>query len=400
MTTAIKTIRETAADILETYAKGDSSSKNNCGHDAGPMVLTAACFAAGVVPKASAQEAVLRWLNDLPENIRDAGAFGGLGGFRAGMRAASQVDDRLKSLNNVVTAQTGRLIAQFRWRWENVAWRDYDLFFGPAGLLLAGVADVSESAVCAPAAYHLELLSEDLRLEGLRAGPDISPLSAFNIGRINTGMGHGVTGVVAALRHAMVTFNDGESYRPALERACTWLAKQSYVDERGLITWPPVGLDGGNQWWTGIDRRQAWCYGTPGVAWTLWSAGQSLDDSYFHDLGKAAMLSFCELFDEDLYIDKAENVRKGLDPLGEALGICHGAAGTLAVADAFARHAGLREAEDLRQYLTEYLLIRIQEVRELGLTDMTMLTGAGGIMSVLLTAHGGIRSWLSHIALQ
>jgi len=93
-------------------------------------------------------------------------------------------------------------------------------------------------------------------------------------------------------------------------------------------------------------------------------------------------------------------VRPDKDPVGEALGICHGASGTLAVADAFARHAELREAEDLRRYLVEYLMNRIQEVRALGLTDMTMLTGAGGIMSVLLTVHSGERNWLSLIALQ
>jgi hypothetical protein len=43
---------------------------------------------------------------------------------------------------------------------------------------------------------------------------------------------------------------------------------------------------------------------------------------------------------------------------------------------------------------------RIHEIDDLAQSDMTILTGASGVISVLLTAKGGDRDWLSQIALR
>jgi len=277
------------------------------------------------------------------------------------------------------------------WRTSLVAWRDYDLFNGPTGLVLAGAASGNATAPFARAARHLALLCDDPRLERLRAGTEIDPRSAFNIGRINTGMAHGVTGVAAALRHAVETFEDGDDYRPALRRACDWLVQEVYLADCGLITWSPVGHEGDSPSFA-VDDPQAWCYGTPGVAWTLWDAGRVLDDSSLQMLGEEAMRSFCAVFDDERFVARPD--------VGEALSICHGAAGTLAVADAFARHADLGDAASLRDHLDGYLMDRIDDILNLARVDMTILTGAGGIMSVLVTARGGPRDWLPQLALR
>jgi hypothetical protein len=204
-------------------------------------------------------------------------------------------------------------------------------------------------------------------------------------------MGHGVTGVASALRHAVETFEDGGDYRPALRRACDWLVEEAYLADRDFITWPPVGRDGARA--SGVaDRRQAWCYGTPGVAWTLWDAGRVLGDASLQVLGEEAMRSFCRVFDADYNFH--------IRDVTEELAICHGAAGTLAVADAFARHAALREAAELRDDLEQYLLDRADQIADLARTDMTVLSGAGGIVSVMMSVHGAARSWLCQIALR
>ncbi len=104
------------------------------------------------------------------------------------------------------------------------------------------------------------------------------------------------------------------------------------------------------------------------------------------------MRSFCRVFDIDYSFH--------IYDITEELAICHGAAGTLAVADAFARYAALREAADLRDELYQYLLDRVDQIADLARIDMTMLNGAGGIVSVMLSVHGGARSWLCQIALR
>lgn len=388
---AIDVIGRLANDILERYATVSGRSRSIYGHDSGPMVLTNVAHSVGAVPEDLLQLIAWRWFDDLPDSIESLGSFGGLGGFIAGVRALIAIDNEFSRVADDLIDQTRRVLAGVQWRTSAVAWVDYDLFRGPAGLMLAGASSTYPTEAFVPAARHLARLCDDPGLEGLRAGTEISPRSAFNIGRINTGMGHGVTGVASALRHTVETLEDGSDYRPALRRACDWLVEEAYLADRDFITWPPVGRDGARA--SGVaDRRQAWCYGTPGVAWTLWDAGRVLGDASLQVLGEEAMRSFCRVFDADFNFH--------IHDITEELAICHGAAGTLAVADAFARYAALREAAELRDELDQYLLARVDQIADIAKTDMTMLSGAAGIVSVMLSVHGGARSWLCQIALR
>lgn len=380
-----------AVTVAALAAYADPGSPNRCGHDPGPMVLAALATAAGVAPTELALRAVGRWLAELPDQVRAVGAFGGLGGFLAGVRAAGSVCPRLSGLAGSLLARTPGWLAGVGWRTSRVAWRDYDLFNGPAGLVLAGITRDTSGAPFVRALRHLSTLCDQPGLARLRAGTEIDPRSAFNLGRINTGLGHGVAGVAAALRHAVVSCPDGAGYRPALARACGWLAREAFIDARGLITWPPAGREGAGGPGE-VYQRQAWCYGAPGVAWTLWDAGVALADPDLRELAEEAMRLFCRRFDPDRYLDPADG--------DGTLAVCHGAAGTLAVVDAFIRHAGLAEAGPLRAELRSYLAERTSQVTALAERDVTMLNGAGGILSVLLTVHGGERGWLPLLALR
>jgi hypothetical protein len=243
-----------------------------------------------------------------------------------------------------------------------------------------------------PAVQHLVAMCESPGLEAFRAGEEIDPRSSFNVGRINTGLGHGLAGVASALHHAANVLGEEHRCLPALERVCDWLEQETIVvGARELITWPPVGAEGQPPM-VGADRPQAWCYGTPGVAWTLWDAAGTLEDATKRTLAYDAMRSFCRVFHEELHVDAGSP--------SEALSICHGVAGMLAVADAFSRHASLPEAERLRAHLTGLLLDRDDDIRLLAATDMTILSGAGGILSVLVTSIGGDRRWLPQVALR
>jgi hypothetical protein len=384
-------IMSLATDVLIAYADADAGASNGCGHDSGPIVLAALTYAVDPSADGLTQRVIARWLRELPGEIRAVGAFGGLGGFMAGIRAGSVVHPDLAPITDLLTAEMDRLVTDLGWRTSSVAWRDYDLFNGPAGLLLGG-ASSGRTAPFRPAARHLAQLCEDASLEALRAGTDIDPRSVFNVGRINTSMGHGVAGVASALRHAVEYLDGGDEYRPALTRACAWLVDQAYLAENDFITWPPIGRDGATPS-RFADTRQAWCYGTPGVAWTLWDAGRVLADSSLQLLAEEAMRSFCRVFDVEVHIDQGD--------VGQALGMCHGAAGTLAVAEMFAQYANVGEAHELREHLAQYLVNRVEEISELALVDMTILTGATGILAEMMTsAGGGQRGWMTQFALR
>jgi hypothetical protein len=61
------------------------------------------------------------------------------------------------------------------------------------------------------------------------------------------------------------------------------------------------------------------------------------------------------------------------DPGGQ-LWFCHGPAGVLAIADAFALHTGLEPAARLADHLCRFLLERSSDLTDRAATDLTMLS--------------------------
>jgi hypothetical protein len=121
------------------------------------------------------------------------------------------------------------------------------------------------------------------------------------------------------------------------------------------------------------------------VAWTLWDAGRVLDDPRLRRRATRAMESYC-----------IGLLRPELPPAID-LTFRTGAAGTLAVADAFARHAELPDARELRDRIAEQLIDRLDDVRE---GDPLLLDGACGVLAALLTAAGADRRWLTPYGLR
>ncbi|MFC0539958.1 lanthionine synthetase LanC family protein [Kutzneria chonburiensis] len=159
----------------------------------------------------------------------------------------------------------------------------------------------------------------------------------------DTGLAHGAAGVLLV------------SLQPEL---ISWLLKQSFVDQ----------------------QRQGWCYGIPGIAWALWTAGARTE-------AVRLVRILCQTFDPELnlYGEPADR-----------LGICHGAAGVLLIADAFARE-GVSGAKVLSDLMQTYLVERLDLVAGL---DDTLLRGGSGVLAALLTVRGADRRWLRCLGLR
>ena len=363
------------------------------------------------------------WLAGLRDGPACGGLFGGgLAGRAVGLAYAAGADPRLRGLAARQRAALLDWIRTSPWRANRVGWSDYDLMTGPAGVLLglASLPPADLSGLAAPGPVDLpgpppadpadpsgspgpsglpeppglgepagiRSLARHLGAlvgvaDRLRVRRHAGDGRAAQLGHVDYGLAHGLAGVVAALT-AAGRLLPGEPPAP-LRHAAHRLSEASYVDSRRVLTWPPSTAGRPEP-----ARRQAWCYGTPGVAWAIWDAGQLLGDPELTGVGAAAMASLCAAWDDDRYLYG--------DQPADRLGICHGLAGVLAIADAFARHAGHEPAARLRAHL----LGRTDagSIVDLGRADLTMLTGAAGVLAVLATVDGGQRGWLPLLGLR
>ncbi|MDN5747706.1 MAG: hypothetical protein L0H64_04205 [Pseudonocardia sp.] len=374
--------------VLDEY--GRSTRRSDGGIDAGPAVLAGLCTILGPAPTVEVGLAALRrWLQHSSSGAGHPALCGGMAGILLGATTAQAVDPSLGALRDLVrTALTDATTARL-WRTTPLAWRDYDVVSGPSGVVLALAAD--GQGPVGPAARHLVSLCTDNLLSGLRFGDGLGdPRVQWGLGQVNTGLAHGVAGVAAALTAALSAGADPE-FRQALRRVCDWLVDQAGTDRYGIVTWPPAG-GSGHRSSDEPSRRQAWCYGTPGISWMLHEAGEVLDAPELRACAATAFASYCAAFDPDFHLDTA--------PVSSRLGVCHGAAGVLAIADAFALHAGEARASALGAELEALLLAHSDDVIALAASDMSLLTGAAGVLAVLLSRTSPTRTWMRAIALR
>ncbi|NSC21090.1 hypothetical protein FM076_07665 [Streptomyces albus subsp. chlorinus] len=240
-------------------------------------------------------------------------------------------------------------------------------------------------------ALRLAALCDDAELPGLRTYYPGHPLLGWLHRRINTGMGHGVAGVTSALSAAVRQLGPRSELATALRNTCRWLMSESFEDARDIRTWSGCGLDGASRP-PGAHARQAWCYGTPGVAWALWDAADALGDPDVAEWAAAAFTSFTAGFHEGFHLFG--------DHPGDRLGLCHGAAGVLVVADALRLHGGVPAAAVLRERLLAHLVAHENELWDLAGRRCGLLGGAAGALAALLTVTGGNRSWLPCLGLR
>ncbi|MGW5020956.1 lanthionine synthetase LanC family protein [Streptomyces cacaoi] len=363
--------------------------------------VLAGLLAAGGPPAAhgTAARAAGLWARTAGRGRRHPGLYdGGFTGTWFGLRQAAALHPEL---GPVVERLRGRLPvdrAPAAERYGAVTFPDYDLILGPAGLLLTLAADEA----CAPREPEplvraLSALCDDPALPGLRAHHPGSALLGWLDGRVDTGMGHGAAGVAVALAAGVRRLRAaGEGAVPpqalvALAHLAGWLRAEAYEDARSVRTWDGAGPREGAPA-PGARARQGWCYGTPGVAWALWETADVLGDAELAGWACEAFSTLAAAFDPDFHLPG--------DHPGDRLGVCHGAAGVLLVADAFHRHAGVPAAGRLRLRMLSHLAVHEDAIRSLAGERTGVLTGAAGVLAAVLTATGGDRGWLSCLGLR
>ena len=215
---------------------------------------------------------------------------------------------------------------------------------------------------------------------------DEDQMRQYPQGNLNCGLAHGIPGPLAALSLAWAAGQQADRVRAAIEHLADWLVSNAGRDQDGP-RWPAVIPTEayGNREWLDSPRavtRDAWCYGSPGVARALYLAATALDRDDWRQFAIKAMAA--------VYIRPA--AERGIDsPI-----FCHGVAGLLQISLRFVYDTGLSMFGRAAADLTDQLLAAIDPARPMAVANIEpggnlvdqpgLFDGATGVCLTLLAA--------------
>jgi lantibiotic modifying enzyme len=145
-------------------------------------------------------------------------------------------------------------------------------------------------------------------------------------GNLNLGLAHGIPGPLALMALAYKEGVELPGLRESIQHIAGFIA-DSRIDGPYGVDWPtaiPLQADGTWNVASAFERsRTAWCYGSPGVARSVWIAGDALGDGSLKALAVEAMEAVLRRPIPERMIDSPT--------------LCHGVSGLLAIVLRFAR---------------------------------------------------------------
>jgi len=323
-----------------------------------------------------------------------AGTFNSPGGLAASLIIGSQYLPDPDSQQTITTRAARWLSARaldltrrhqehLRAGGVSTPWLMYDAINGLAGIgrvLLAAFTsghDMTEPGLLA----SLETLTTMIGTRhGNRPGwwlpaNEHPPAMAVHLsGAATTGMAHGIAGPLALLATAHTAGWSVARQRTAIQEAAQWLLRWH---TNTTLRWPPYV--------TGDDldsdtaapragRRDAWCYGAPGIGRALTLAGRALADPRLAEAGDTAIASL------------AERPAELWDVEGPTL--CHGHAGVLQSAANSQGNTADRAATAVTGAFNPRLAFAFQHLENGSAADEPgLLTGSAGV-ALALADHG------------
>jgi hypothetical protein len=208
----------------------------------------------------------------------------------------------------------------------------------------------------------------------------------YPFGNLNLGLAHGAPGVLAGLSLAALAGHRTGRLEAAMRRLANCIVEYAGGPPEAP-RWPTVvalrpaadrllPMPGCDQ------SRDAWCYGTPGVARALYLAGTALEESAWQEMAVAAMAGALARPVAERAIDSPT--------------FCHGVAGLLQITLRFAHDTGAPSFDRAATDLTDQILGAIDPDRPMAVANLEpgdnpvdqpgLLDGATGVCLVLLSA--------------
>ncbi|MCM3476816.1 lanthionine synthetase C family protein [Caldibacillus thermoamylovorans] len=273
---------------------------------------------------------------------------------------------------------------------------DYDAISGVAGI--AGYCllfpEEMKKTITLILKYIIDL-SQDKEMEDLRIpGWYILPEHAFSerekrnwpSGFINIGLSHGIPALLIILCNAKKLNIYTGGLDECIQKIADFLIKFQIKDEIGVYWGTHVSLE---EYYQGTvlnkNTRDAWCYGTPGVAYSLLIAGKTLNNQTYIDCAIRGM----ELASKRLY-----------DIFSPSF--CHGLAGVAYICNRFYeetnisdfRQTALTLANDIMKYYNKEYPFGFKNIEgsEKGkeyYDYVGLIDGTAGILLTLLAIQNG-----------
>jgi lantibiotic modifying enzyme len=318
-----------------------------------------------------------------------AGLFSGLSGL--GFAALSLSGEGrhyrglLKAIDDVLLPRARALADRISGRESGCSVHDFDLISGLTGVgtYLLSRRAAARSATLRRVLTSLVHLARDRDPPAWHTPPHLLQeeiRQRYPRGNLNCGLAHGIPGPLALFALAELNGVHVEGTADSIDRIASWLADHRLDDAWG-VNWPtavPIEPNGAGSG----PSRAAWCYGNPGIARSLWLAGQVRNRAAYRELAIAAM--------ESVY-RRPPSARRIDSPT-----FCHGVAGLLQITLRFAHDTGLPLFRDAAANLAEQLfaahepdsLLGYRTVEADGRTvdQVGLLDGAAGVALVLLAA--------------
>jgi len=253
---------------------------------------------------------------------------------------------------------------------EGVASSDFDIVSGAAGILAYLVsieqADPTIQRAIAHLLAYLLWLGEPGQPPGQERWyipPALLPGELHRQlaprGNFNYGLSHGIPGPLAALSLTWLAGYRSPGLRETIAYLADWVAEHRIEREWG-IDWPDsVPLESATtarDWQQLPPTRSAWCYGSPGVARSLWLAGCTLESGTLRRLGEKAI--------------EAALRRPVRDRAIPAPTLCHGVAGLLHICLRFAHECASELVKAQIPVLVEQILATFDPSFPLGFRDI------------------------------
>ncbi|MBS0649054.1 MAG: lanthionine synthetase C family protein [Verrucomicrobia bacterium] len=217
----------------------------------------------------------------------------------------------------------------------------------------------------------------------------------FPRGNFNLGLAHGMTGILAFLAMAHLGGIRLSGQVEAMERMALWLQLKRVEREDRLFWEGRIAFEdeilGHHK--VPSSNREAWCYGTPGIARTLYLVGKTLKRVELQQYALESLHSILKLPQQEWQLPGPT--------------FCHGISGLLMITHLMARDAQDRKLQEQAVKLEQILWQFYQPESPFGFCDLDpkkeggyimlhkigLLEGATGVWLTLLSLHTPISLW-------
>lgn len=208
----------------------------------------------------------------------------------------------------------------------------------------------------------------------------------LKVGYVNLGVAHGIPGILLVL---CKSYESGICVQNQLE-AIRYLSEymfNSCIKNNDEIFWEAqkiVGIDNDKA----VPSRDAWCYGTPGVAYSLLVASKILNDNEMCNLAIDSMKS------------SLKRLREVISPT-----FCHGLSGLCCLARKFYEYTNDNYFYEMNMKLLEHMLDLYSDQYPFGFIDreiekgqlvdkneIGLLTGTSGVILTILSCYRPIKT--------